>query len=573
MMREMEYIQVLRGTTMNRKNAAFLVIAMIALGLAACAAGRAFTRGDAPEGAGTETGSGAEKKISPKLRAQDSKAAEMEAPAELARAPSASPALAPAPAPDVESLASVPVPVPGQAPVPAEEAPNTDEYNEIVENVFKDPRQEPLSTFSIDVDKASYANVRNYLNEGSLPPPDAVRIEELVNYFAYDYPEPKGEHPFSITTEYADSPWKADSKLFLIGIQGKRLDFNSLKPCNLVFLIDTSGSMSDQNKLPLLKEALALLVKNLSARDRIAIVAYAGSAGIVLDSTRASEADTIIAAMDALASGGSTAGGEGIELAYLTAKKNYLPGGNNRVILCTDGDFNVGRSSTGDLVDLITEKRKEDIYLTICGFGMGNYKDGRMEEISKAGNGNYFYIDSRKEAEKVFVKEMRANMFTIAKDVKIQLEFNPKAVQAYRLIGYENRLMAAEDFADDTKDAGELGPGHTVTALYEILPAPSASGDLLTVKFRYKPIKSDVSIPIELAVGADSVALGRASPNFRFAASVAEFGMLLRESKFAGNASWTSLIELAGGARGQDEEGYRAEFIGLAQKAKKLSGE
>jgi Ca-activated chloride channel family protein len=469
---------------------------------------------------------------------------------------------------------------------------NTDEYNKITENEFKDARQTPLSTFSIDVDKASYANVRSYLNGGSLPPPDAVRIEELVNYFSYDYPEPSGEHPFSITTELTETPWNPESRLFMIGIQGKRLDYQNLQPCNLVFLIDTSGSMGDANKLPLLKEALGLLVKNLSAKDKIAIVAYAGSAGIVLESTPASSSRTILRAMDELSSGGSTAGGAGIELAYKTAMENYIPGGNNRVILCTDGDFNVGTSSTGDLVDLVTEKRKEDIYLTICGFGMGNYKDGRMEEISKAGNGNYFYIDSRKEAEKVFVKEMRANMFTIAKDVKIQLEFNPAAVKAYRLIGYENRLMAAEDFKDDTKDAGELGPGHTVTALYEILLAGSssevrsaddlkyqdsslssaaASGELLTVKFRYKPVKSDVSIPIERVVGADTVQFGQASGNLRFAASVAEFGMLLRESKFSGTASWDSVIKLATGARGRDEEGYRSEFIELARKASDLA--
>ncbi|MDX9959176.1 MAG: von Willebrand factor type A domain-containing protein [Spirochaetia bacterium] len=481
-------------------------------------------------------------------------------------------------------------------PAPVQVAPdagfNTDEYNKITENEFKDARQNPLSTFSIDVDKASYANVRSYLDGGILPPPDAVRIEELINYFSYDYPEPTGEHPFSITTELTETPWNPESRLFMIGIQGKRLDYQNLQPCNLVFLIDTSGSMGDANKLPLLKEALGLLVKNLSAKDKIAIVAYAGSAGIVLESTPASSSRTILRAMDDLSSGGSTAGGAGIELAYKTARENYIPGGNNRVILCTDGDFNVGTSSTGSLVDLITEKRKEDIYLTICGFGMGNYKDGRMEEISKAGNGNYFYIDSRKEAEKVFVKEMRANMFTIAKDVKIQLEFNPAVVKAYRLIGYENRLMAAEDFKDDTKDAGELGPGHSVTALYEILLADSSSevrsaddlkyqdsslsgaadsGELLTVKFRYKPITSDASIPIERTVGTDSVQFGQASGNLRFAASVAGFGMLLRESKFSGTANWDSVIKLATSARGRDEEGYRAEFIDLARKAATLS--
>jgi Ca-activated chloride channel homolog len=471
---------------------------------------------------------------------------------------------------------------------------NTDEYNKINENQFKDAAQNPLSTFSIDVDKASYANVRNYLNNGALPPPDAVRIEELVNYFDYSYPEPKGEHPFSITTELAQTPWNPESRLFLIGVQGKRLDYQNLKPCNLVFLIDSSGSMSEENKLPLLKKSLKLLVNGLSAKDRIAIVSYAGSAGLILDSTPATDKDKIVAAMDKLTAGGSTAGGAGIELAYKTAKNNYIQGGNNRVILCTDGDFNVGASSTGGLVSMIAEKRKEDVYLTICGFGMGNYKDGRMEEISKAGNGNYFYIDSEKEAEKVFVKEMRANMFTIAKDVKIQIEFNPAVVKAYRLIGYENRLMAAEDFKDDSKDAGELGPGHTVTAMYEIVPVGSAagsataddlkyqktalsdaaaSGEMLTVKFRYKPITSDTSVPIEVPVQAkDAKDFGQASRNLRFASSVVEFGMLLRKSQFAGTASWDSLIDIAKSAKGADEEGYREEYIRLAEEAKKFWG-
>lgn len=468
----------------------------------------------------------------------------------------------------------------------------TDEYDKINENEFKDAAQNPLSTFSIDVDKASYANVRSYLNRGSLPPPDAVRIEELINYFDYGYPEPKGQHPFSITTDLARSPWNPEAKLFLVGIQGKRLDYQSLKPCNLVFLVDSSGSMSDQNKLPLLKESLKLLVGALSAKDRIAIVAYAGSAGLVLDSTPATEKDRIVSALDKLSAGGSTAGGAGIELAYRTAKANHIQGGNNRVILCTDGDFNVGTSSTGDLVTMITEKRKEDVYLTICGFGMGNYKDGRMEQISKAGNGNYFYIDGPKEAEKVFVREMRANMFTIAKDVKVQVEFNPATVKAYRLIGYENRLMAAEDFKDDAKDAGELGPGHSVTALYEIIPVgagqeaakaddlkyqesglspASASGELLTVKFRYKPLKSETSVPIEVAVKDDSQEFDRSGAALRFAAAVAEFGMLLRDSKFSGGSSWDMAIETAKSARGPDEDGYRGEFIGLIEAAKRLS--
>ncbi len=469
---------------------------------------------------------------------------------------------------------------------------NTSDYDKITENQFKDAKQNPLSTFSIDVDTASYSNLRNYLENGSLPPKDAVRIEELLNYFDYDYPEPKGEHPFSISTELADCPWNKDSKLFMVGIQGKRLDYQNLKPSNLVFLLDTSGSMSADNKLPLVKDSLALLLKGLGPEDRIAMVAYAGSAGLVLESTKASDAKKILAAMDKLSAGGSTAGGAGIALAYKVAKDNYISGGNNRVILCTDGDFNVGTSGTGDLVRMMEERRKDDIYLTICGFGMGNYKDGRMEQISKAGNGNYFYIDSQKEAQKVFVKEMRANMFTIAKDVKIQIEFNPALVASYRLIGYENRVMAAEDFKDDTKDAGELGPGHRVTALYEILPpgaggqaatadelkyqnsalsAQAASGEMLTVKFRYKPINSDTSIPIEQAVFYKPRSIGQASRNLRFAAAVTEFGMLLRGSSFAGSSSYPSLIDLAKASLGPDESGYRAEFIKLAQKASSLT--
>jgi Ca-activated chloride channel family protein len=316
---------------------------------------------------------------------------------------------------------------------------NTEEYDHIAENEFKGVKDNPLSTFSIDVDTASYANVRRYITASQLPPRDAVRIEEMINYFDYDYPQPGGEHPFSVTTEISECPWNGDNRLVHIGLQGKSLDYKNLKPCNLVLLVDSSGSMSDSNKLPLLKQSLKMLLKELSAKDRIAIVAYAGSAGLVLPSTPASRAEVIVNALDSLNAGGSTAGGEGIVLAYRVAKQNLIREGNNRVILCTDGDFNVGTSSTGDLVRLIEEKRKDDIYLTICGFGMGNYKDGRMEQISNAGNGNYFYIDSIREAQKVFVKQMRANMFTIAKDVKIQIEFNPAAVKSYRLVGYEKQ--------------------------------------------------------------------------------------------------------------------------------------
>ena len=466
---------------------------------------------------------------------------------------------------------------------------NTEEYDRIRENEFKDVAQNPLSTFSIDVDTASYSNVRRFLASSQLPPKDAVRIEELINYFDYDYPEPKGKHPFSIVAEISQCPWNKKNRLVHIGLQGKGLNYDELKPCNLVFLVDSSGSMSNANKLPLLKKALGLLLDGLSKKDKVAIVAYAGSAGLVLPSTPATEKGKILAALNKLQAGGSTAGGQGIKLAYGVAKKNLIVGGNNRVVLCTDGDFNVGTSSTSELVRLIEEKRKDDIYLTLCGFGMGNYKDGRMEQISNAGNGNYFYIDNIKEAKKVFVTEMRATLFTIAKDVKIQIEFNPTKVKAYRLIGYENRLLAKEDFDNDKKDAGELGAGHTVTALYEILPAGAdvavaKAGDLkyqetkvkagakdspeiMTVKFRYKPPKSDVSTLIEMPVVDQDIALGKTSSDFRFSAAVAGFGMLLRDSKFKGDLTYKDVTTLAKGAKGQDANGYRAEFIGMVESA------
>jgi Ca-activated chloride channel family protein len=464
---------------------------------------------------------------------------------------------------------------------------NTEEYDHIAENEFKGVKDNPLSTFSIDVDTASYANVRRYITASQLPPRDAVRIEEMINYFDYDYPQPGGEHPFSVTTEISECPWNGDNRLVHIGLQGKSLDYKNLKPCNLVLLVDSSGSMSDSNKLPLLKQSLKMLLKELSAKDRIAIVAYAGSAGLVLPSTPASRAEVIVNALDSLNAGGSTAGGEGIVLAYRVAKQNLIREGNNRVILCTDGDFNVGTSSTGDLVRLIEEKRKDDIYLTICGFGMGNYKDGRMEQISNAGNGNYFYIDSIREAQKVFVKQMRANMFTIAKDVKIQIEFNPAAVKSYRLVGYENRILAKEDFNDDRKDAGELGAGHTVTALYEIVPSgvkgdvPSvdplkyqttsikpeaASNDeIMTLKLRYKPIKEDASRLISVAVKDSKIKLEKTSDNFRFSAAVAGYGMILRDSKFKNALTLKDVIRIARGSLGKDSEGYRKDFLSMAE--------
>jgi Ca-activated chloride channel family protein len=470
---------------------------------------------------------------------------------------------------------------------------NTEEYGRIYENEFKDVKQNPLSTFSIDVDNASYANVRRFINNSRMPHKDAVRIEEMINYFTYDYPEPKGIHPFTITTEVSVCPWNKDHQLIHIGLQGKRLNYEDLRPCNLVFLVDSSGSMSSPNKLPLLQKSLKLLLEKLDDRDKVAIVAYAGSAGLVLPSTPAAKKENIINALEQLQAGGSTAGGAGIKLAYQVAKENLITDGNNRVILCTDGDFNVGVSSTGDLVRFIEEKRKDNIYLTICGFGMGNYKDSRMEQISNAGNGNYFYIDNIQEAKKVFVKEMRANLFTIAKDVKIQVEFNPTKVKAYRLVGYENRVLANEDFEDDKKDAGELGAGHTVTALYELIPAGSgekvkktgdlkyqetklkdtaaSSAEIMTVKFRYKPPKEEKSKLIEHPVIDPDISLAKTSNNFRFSAAVAGFGMLLRDSKFKGNLTYDAIIELAKASKGKDPEGYRAEFIRLVETCSLLA--
>lgn len=472
---------------------------------------------------------------------------------------------------------------------------NTEEYDEIKDNPFKNSKENPLSTFSIDVDNAAYSNVRRCIEDNYLPPKGAVRIEEMINYFTYNYPQPTDAHPFSITTEIGQAPWNKEHQLVHIGLQGKSLDYNDLKPSNLVFLIDASGSMNDRNKLPLLKKALGLLLDQLDDKDKVAIVVYAGAAGLVLPSTPASQKSTILAALDQVNAGGSTAGGEGIELAYQIAKENIKKEGNNRVILATDGDFNVGVSSSSALIELIEEKRKDDIYLTICGFGMGNYKDGRMEQISNAGNGNYFYIDNIREAEKVFVKEMRANMFTIAKDVKLQIEFNPSLVKAYRLIGYENRMLAKEDFDDDTKDAGELGAGHTVTAIYEIIPVGSKSSqeiasssnlkyqettvagnssDLMTVKFRYKPLTSDKSILLEqVLTKGNAPSWEQSSENFRFSAAVAALGMILRDSEYKGNSTFDLALTLAESGKGIDKEGYRTEFIQMIKTAKLLGAQ
>nr|WP_294905964.1 von Willebrand factor type A domain-containing protein [uncultured Lacibacter sp.] len=465
---------------------------------------------------------------------------------------------------------------------------NTEDYDGITENRFRKVTDEPLSTFSIDVDGASYSNVRRMINYGQLPPQGAVRVEEFINYFKYKYPQPSGNDPFSINTEMSVCPWNKEHKLVMVGLQGKEIATDHLPPSNLVFLIDVSGSMSDANKLPLVKASLKLLVDQLREQDRVAIVVYAGAAGLVLPSTSGINKEKILAAIDKLEAGGSTAGGAGIQLAYKTAKEQFKKDGNNRVILCTDGDFNVGMSSDDAMERLIEEERKSDVFLTVLGYGMGNYKDNKMQKLANKGNGNHAYIDGMNEAKKVLVNEFGGTMFTIAKDVKLQVEFNPALVQAYRLVGYENRLLNKEDFNNDKKDAGELGSGHTVTALYEIIPTGVESdliddvdelkyqqpaknkksglkNEIMTVKFRYKEPASDVSKLIVHPLLDEKIPFEKTSENFRFATSVAQFGMLLRNSEFKGNASYEKVLRQATGSIGEDKEGYRAEFIKLVQ--------
>jgi len=468
----------------------------------------------------------------------------------------------------------------------APEAWNTEEYRRIYENGRRGVRDEPLSTFSIDVDRAAYGNVRRFLLAGRRPPADAVRIEEMINYFSYDYPEPRGIHPFNVVTDVAPAPWKPDNRLVRIGLQGRRYRQRDLPPSNLVFLIDVSGSMSPPDRLPLVKEAFRLLVARLRPADRVAIVVYAGRAGLVLPSTSGAEKHRILAAIDQLEAGGSTAGGAGIRLAYDIAREHRIENGNNRVILATDGDFNVGVSSEGELVRLIEARRKEGTALTILGFGRGNLKDSRMEQLADHGDGNYAYIDNLLEARKMFVTELTGTLFTIARDVKVQVEFNPALVASYRLIGYENRMLETEDFDDDTRDAGELGAGHSVTALYEIVPAGGAedggrqlryqgtraprgrhAGEWLTVQLRYKPVDSDESRLMTHVLRRDR-GEERLAGDFGFAASVAAFGMALRNSEHRGDASIDLALELAREFRGRDEDGYRGEFIRLMELAR-----
>jgi len=473
--------------------------------------------------------------------------------------------------------------------VPVYLDPSTESYSKINENGFKSVKVDPVSTFSIDVDRASYSNIRRYINQGELPPADAVKIEEMVNYFEYDYPQPTDEHPFSINTEYSECPWQKDHKILHIGIQGKKISTENLPPSNLVFLLDVSGSMGEPNKLPLVIAAFKLLVNNLRDKDRVAIVVYAGAAGLVLPSTRGSQKDKIIDALNSLHAGGSTAGCEGIALAYQVARENFIKEGNNRVILATDGDFNVGISNENELENFIVEKRKTGIFLTCLGFGMGNYKDSKIEILADKGNGNYDYIDDLMEANKMFVSEFGGTLFTIAKDVKIQIEFNPAKVQSYRLVGYEKRLLNNEDFKDDTKDAGELGSGHTVTAVYEIVPTgvkskfvPDADplkyqnseninnesyAEIATVKFRYKKPDGDKSIEMVHPIADNCKSFNNASDNIRFSSAVSMFGMLLRNSEFKGTSSFNDVVEIADNARGKDKEGYRGEFVRLVKMA------
>ncbi len=471
----------------------------------------------------------------------------------------------------------------------------TEDYSAIKPNIYHSPLNEPLSTFSIDVDTATYSNVRRMLNNSQLPPANSVRVEELVNYFDYDYPQPKDEHPFAVYTEYGICPWNTEHRLVHIGLQGKDLNLEKAIPSNLVFLIDVSGSMDEPNKLGLVQRSLNLLVDNMRAEDRIAIVVYASSTGLVLPSTSGEDKARIKDAINALTAGGSTAGGAGIQLAYKTAEEYFIKEGNNRVILCTDGDFNIGVSSDAAMEELITKERKKGIFLTVLGYGMGNYKDNRMELLADKGNGNYAYIDTILEAQKVLVNEMTSTLYTIAKDVKIQAEFNPAHVRGYRLIGYENRLLRSEDFKDDTKDAGELGAGHTVTAIYEIIPVGSKekvaeldslkyqkiripeeaakSPEIMTVKLRYKLPDGEKSIPLETPVYNKVLELENTSWRYRWSAAVVGYGMMLQKSEFKNQLDWIMVRKLAEGSISEDKFGYQKEFLGLLEKAALLMGE
>ena len=488
---------------------------------------------------------------------------------------------------------------PGEEPQPGD----------LIENDWVETATENTSTFSIDVDTASYTQIRNYLmNYNYMPPKNIVRIEEMVNYFDYDYPKPEEGRPFSVTMEMADSPWRSDTKLVMFGLQGKNLDADERPSNNLVFLVDVSGSMSSSNKLPLLKKAFKKLVEKLDENDKISIVTYASGVSVVLDSVSGDKKDEINAAMDSLVASGATSGGDGLQKAYAIAEKNYSSDANNRIILATDGDFNVGMTSTAELVSYIETERNKGIFLTILGFGIGNYQDDKMEQLSNAGNGNYFYVDSEKEAEKIFTFDLMGTMFTIAKDVKLQVVFNPAKIAKYRLVGYENRVMNNQDFNDDTKDAGEIGAGHRVTAFYEVFlaekpaetpenpeengeteggepaePAPEegegepaaepetefGEDDFLVLKMRYKEPDEDISKYMDTVMTSANI-LAEMSRNMGFASAVAEFGMLLRDSKFKADSSYDSVLNRAQANIGEDKFGYRGEFLEMVERAKSL---
>jgi Ca-activated chloride channel family protein len=472
---------------------------------------------------------------------------------------------------------------------------NAEEYNSFSENRFKFADDNPLSTFSIDVDAASYSNMRRFINQGQMPPRDAIRTEELINYFSYNYSKPAGNEPVKISAEIGECPWNVKHRLARIGIKAKEMSDENLPASNLVFLIDVSGSMEGANRLGLVKSSLKLLINNLRERDRVAIVVYAGSAGEALPSTSGNDKQKIREALDKLNAGGSTAGGAGIKLAYKIAQKNFIRNGNNRIILCTDGDFNVGVSSANELENLIENERKSGVFLTVLGYGMGNYKDSKMQTLAEKGNGNHAYIDNLQEANKVLVSEFGGTMYAVAKDVKLQIEFNPEHVQAYRLIGYESRLLKDEDFNDDAKDAGEMGAGHNVTAFYEIVPAGieftgagsidplkyqktdkkkskpeyTGSNELLTVKLRYKDPDGDKSKKIELPVIDNKT--DKVSSDFRFASAVAMLGQMLTASEFKGDSSYEKVISIAKTALDSDEQGYRREFVRLAETLKGMN--
>jgi Ca-activated chloride channel family protein len=476
----------------------------------------------------------------------------------------------------------------------AQDGYNTESYDKIIENHFQRVGQKPLSTFSIDVDTASYSNVRRFLREGSLPPKGAVRIEELINYFSYSYAEPTKDQPFSVTTEISAAPWNGNHRLLHVGLRGRSVAANKMPPRNLVFLLDVSGSMNDANKLPLLRRSMKALLSTLKQGDRVAIAVYAGASGLVLPSTPATERQKILDALDRLSAGGSTNGGDGIRLAYEVAEEQMQPGSINRVILATDGDFNVGTTSQSELIDLIEKKRETGIGLTVLGFGMGNYKDSTLEKLADKGDGNYAYIDDIAEARKVLVREAGATLMTIAKDVKIQIEFNPAVVAGYRLIGYENRMLKDEDFNDDKKDAGEIGAGHTVTALYELIPVgqpvptpgvdglkyqstrtvrgAATSGEVATIKLRYKQPTAKTSRLLSQVVKDGDTSLTNTSDAYRFSAAVATFGMLLRSSQYKGQADYDLVERLANQSLGSDPHGDRREFLSIVKAARKLSG-